>query len=340
MRFLDEANLVVFSGKGGSGCVGFRREKFIPKGGPDGGDGGKGGDVIIRAGGKRTLYHFRYKHEFSAENGQPGQGSLKSGRKGADLVLVAPTGTQVRDADTGEILADLLREGDSVVICRGGRGGKGNKHFATSTHRTPRFAQPGEPGESRSLVLTLKLIADVGLVGLPNAGKSSLIANMSAARPEIAPYPFTTLTPNLGVVTAPFGEPFIAADIPGLIEGAHEGVGLGYRFLRHIERTRVLVHLVDASMLPEDDPLAPLNTVNREMEAYNPELMQKPQIVVLNKMDLPEAEEGAEAFEKALGRKVRRVSAATGDGVGPLIRELASLLLSRQGDGEDDDTGA
>ncbi|MEW5734911.1 MAG: GTPase ObgE [Thermodesulfobacteriota bacterium] len=330
MRFLDEAKLVVSSGNGGGGCLSFRREKFIPRGGPDGGDGGKGGDVILAAGGKRTLYHFRFKHEFCAENGRPGQGSQKSGKSGADLILTVPPGTLVTDDDTGEVLADLVSEGDSVMVCRGGRGGKGNKHFATATHRTPRFSQPGEEGQTRTLRLTLKLIADVGIVGLPNAGKSSLIAAMSAARPEIAPYPFTTLTPNLGVVTAPFGEPFVAADIPGLIEGAHEGVGLGDRFLRHVERTRILVHLVDASTLPDDDPAAPLAVVNRELVSYNPALMQKPQIVVLNKLDIPEAQEKADAFERALGRPVRRISAATGQGVSALVRELASLIAARK----------
>jgi GTP-binding protein len=329
VKFVDEATISVQSGNGGRGCVSFRREKYIPRGGPDGGHGGKGGDVLLEAvSNKRTLYHFRFKREFEAQNGHPGQGALKDGKDAANLVIQVPPGTLVKDAETGEIIADLEKPGDRYLACRGGRGGRGNAHFKTSTHRTPRFAQPGEPGQSARLALELKLLADVGIVGLPNAGKSSLIAALSAARPKIAGYPFTTLTPTLGVVENPYGEPFIAADIPGLIEGAHEGAGLGIRFLKHIERTRVLLHLIDADALPQDDPLAPMRVVNAELFAYNAALEDKPQVVVLNKLDLPDSAANAALFEAALGGPVIRVSAATHEGIGDLIHALLPLVAT------------
>ena len=325
MRFIDEAKLFVRAGDGGSGCVSFRREKFVPRGGPDGGDAGKGGDVVLTVTSRRTLAHFRGKTRFEAERGGNGAGNQRSGKNGADLAIEVPPGTLVKDADTGELIADLVTPGLSFVVARGGRGGKGNKHFATATHRTPRFAQPGEPGEEKNLLLELKLLADVGLIGLPNAGKSSLIAAISAAKPAIAAYPFTTLVPNLGVVESPYGEPFVAADIPGLIEGAHTGQGLGDRFLRHIERTRLLVHVIDAAAIPENDPLAPYRVVRNELLAYNPALSEKPEIVVLNKSDIPEAEAGYRAFVNQFGRETVFLSA-----LGRVGTHDFMLLLSRR----------
>ncbi|MCJ8500933.1 GTPase ObgE [Desulfatitalea alkaliphila] len=327
MKFIDEATIVVQSGDGGPGCVSFRRERFVPKGGPDGGSGGKGGSVILRAApNKRTLYHLHFKKEYKAANGVPGQGRQKSGRAGADLVLDLPVGTMVRDAETGELLHDLVTAEQTSVVAAGGRGGQGNTHFKSSTHRTPRFAQPGEPGQRLTLRLELKLIADVGLIGLPNAGKSTLISAISSARPKIADYPFTTLTPNLGVVALAGAEPYVVADIPGLIEGAHTGAGLGTRFLRHVERTRFLVHLIDAGALDAGNPLQAYTTVNRELAGYSAALAAKPQLVVLNKLDITEAEASADAFCRALsGVEVVRISAATGQGV----QRLTHLLRQR-----------
>ena len=329
MKFIDEAIITVQSGDGGSGCVSFRREKYVPKGGPDGGDGGKGGDVILVASaGRRTLYPFRFRREFAAERGAGGQGRQKTGHSGQDLVIELPPGTIVRDADTGDIVKDFSVAGESFIIARGGRGGKGNTHFKSSTHRTPRFAQPGGPGELKRLQLELKLLADVGIVGLPNAGKSTLISVVSSARPKIADYPFTTLVPNLGVVKAGNHEPFVMADIPGLIEGAHAGTGLGIRFLRHVERTRLLVHLIDAGGIDPENPLEAFDTVNREMALYSPALARKPQVVALNKLDLTGTEERARAFKAALGkrRKVHLVSAATNLGVAQLLADVCRRL--------------
>lgn len=328
MKFIDEAIVAVQSGNGGRGCVSFRREKYIPKGGPDGGDGGKGGDVWFRADpGLNTLYHFRFKRQLKASNGAPGQGQNKAGRNGVDLIVDVPVGTIARDADGGQILADLTAPGQLVLMAKGGRGGQGNTRFKTATHRTPRFAQPGEPGQSFTVALELKLLADVGIIGLPNAGKSTLIAAISAARPRIDAYPFTTLTPTLGVVAAWPGRTFVVADIPGLIEGAHKGVGLGIRFLKHIERTRILVHLVDAAAIDPADPLAGYRTVNAELGSYDPCLAAKPQIVVLNKLDLATAPALADAFETALGQgPVLRIAAATRQGLDPLIAQMAKML--------------
>ena len=328
MKFIDEATISVQSGNGGRGCVSFRREKYVPRGGPDGGDGGKGGDVILRSSARRrTLLPFRYKHIFKAPNGAPGQGKQKTGRDGDDLIIEVPPGTIVRNADTGEVLFDFDAPETDFVAARGGRGGRGNLRFKTSTNRAPRHAQPGEEGVALALTLELKLLADVGLAGLPNAGKSTLIRAISAARPKVADYPFTTLVPNLGVVQPPGGEPFVVADIPGLIEGAHEGVGLGIRFLRHIERTRVLVHLIDAAQIPDEDPPAPWRIVNGELSTYSAGIARKPQIVVLNKLDLPEARRKADLFEADMTQiRCLRISAATGEGVGHLITELLRLL--------------
>lgn len=328
MKFIDEATITVESGNGGSGCVSFRRERCVPRGGPDGGDGGKGGDVVITASAqRRTLYQFRHQRFFKAKNGAQGQGSQKTGGHGQDVIIQVPLGTLVMDADSGQLIADFDGAGKSMVIARGGRGGKGNLHFKSSTHRAPRFAQPGEPGQAFTLRLELKLLADVGLMGLPNAGKSTLISVISSARPKIADYPFTTLVPNLGVVQPPSGEPFVVADIPGLVEGAHEGVGLGIQFLRHIERTRILVHLIDAAAIDEHDPLGGYRTINRELSRYSEALATKPQIVVLNKIDLPDARHRADIFLAAFDRApVFQISAATRTGVVALLTQIITLL--------------
>ena len=328
MKFFDEAFITVQSGDGGRGCVSFRREKFIPRGGPDGGDGGKGGDVILKSSShRRTLYPFRFKRQFKAKNGTPGKGKQKAGRKGDDLIIEIPPGTLVIDEETNEIIKDFTQPDETHIIAQGGRGGQGNSRFKSSTNRAPRFAQPGEPGEFLKLKLELKLLADVGLIGLPNAGKSTLISVISSATPKIADYPFTTLTPTLGVVSAGWGEPFVAADIPGLIEGAHTGVGLGTRFLRHVERTRVLVHLIDASIIDPQNPLAEYETINRELTQYSPQLLEKPQIVVLNKVDLPDTKEALSAFKAAVqDREVLQISAATRKGVKKLTSKMIKYL--------------
>ena len=330
MKFIDEAMITVQSGDGGKGCLSFRREKFIPRGGPDGGDGGKGGDIILSTTSrKRTLYQFRYQRHFKAKNGAHGQGKQKTGKKGQNLFIELPPGTLVIDADTGHLIKDLVDPGETFVILKGGRGGQGNTRFKTSTHRTPRFAQPGEPGETRTLKLELKLLADVGIIGLPNAGKSTLITAISSARPKIANYPFTTLTPSLGVVQTDWAEPFVVADIPGLIKGAHQGTGLGIKFLRHIERTRILVHLIDVSFIDPDDPLQEYHTINQELVMYDEKLVQKPQIVVLNKLDLPGVRKAAEIFQSAVkDKKVAFISALTGHGLEQLKSQIVQLLDS------------
>ncbi len=328
MKFVDEAIITVQSGHGGRGCVSFRREKFIPKGGPDGGDGGKGGDIVLRADTqRRTLYHFRFKRQFNAPNGKPGQGSQKTGASGQDLVINIPPGTIVSDADTGEVIRDFNEAGDSFILAKGGRGGRGNLRFKSATHRTPRFAQPGESGEEYRLKLELKLLADVGIIGLPNAGKSTLISKISSAHPKIGDYPFTTLTPELGVVHTDWADPFVVADIPGLIDGAHLGSGLGIQFLRHVERTRVLVHLIDVFAIDPDNPLAGYEIIQNELASYNPKLAQKPQLVVLSKMDLPGTAELSDSFQEMLGdREVIRISAHTGDGLQQLKSSLVRIL--------------
>ena len=284
MTFIDRARIRVKAGDGGSGVAAFRREKFVPMGGPDGGDGGRGGDVIVRGDANlATLLDYTYRESWRAENGDHGSGSNRSGKSGADVVLPVPPGTIVRDVETGEIVAEVLESGQSLVIARGGRGGKGNAYFATATHQAPREYQPGEEGQQRDLELELRLIADVGLVGQPNAGKSTLLSVISAARPKIADYPFTTLAPNLGVVQLSDGRTFVVADIPGIIEGAHEGRGLGLQFLRHIERTRMLAFLIPIDSM---DWQAEYDQLRSEIAAYSPELANKPHCVVFTKMDL------------------------------------------------------
>ncbi len=328
MKFFDEAFITVQSGDGGRGCVSFRREKFIPRGGPDGGDGGKGGDVIFKSSShRRTLYPFRFKRQFKAKNGSHGQGKQKTGKKADDLIIEVPPGTLILDEETLEIIKDFTHPDETFIIAEGGRGGQGNSRFKSSTHRAPRFAQPGEPGKFLKLKLELKLLADVGIIGLPNAGKSTLISVISSATPKIADYPFTTLTPTLGVVQAGWGEPFVVADIPGLIEGAHKGVGLGTRFLRHIERTRVLVHLIDISTIDPQNPLAGYETINRELASYSSKLLEKPRIVVLNKLDLPDTKEAVEAFLAAFkDREVLQISAVTRKGVDKLNSTMIKYL--------------
>lgn len=328
MKFIDEARITIQSGNGGAGCVSFRREKYIPRGGPDGGDGGRGGDVVFKTTTKkRTLYHLQFQRIYKTKNGSGGQGNNRAGRGGDHLIIDLPPGTLVIDADTGDILKDLVDPDEVFVVAKGGRGGLGNARFKSSTNRTPRFAQPGEPGQTINLRLELKLLADVGIVGLPNAGKSTLVTALSSARPKIADYPFTTLIPNLGVVRTKGREPFIVADIPGLIEGAHAGTGLGIRFLRHVERTRVLLHLVDVAALDPDHPLKDLDTVNRELHRYSQALAEKPQLVVLNKMDVDWAEDAATFFKEAYGkRELLQISAASGKGLDLLTATLCNLL--------------
>ena len=339
MRFVDQARIQVKSGKGGPGCVSFRREKYIPRGGPDGGDGGRGGHVILRASSQKdTLYRFHMNQHFKAENGRGGMGRNRHGAGGADLILSLPLGTIVLDADTGLILADLTEPGQEVIVAQGGRGGQGNARFATSTNRAPRFAQPGEPSQELTLRLELKLLADVGLIGLPNAGKSTLISRMSAAKPKIADYPFTTLTPNLGVVAIDDEHTLVMADIPGLIEGASQGAGLGHRFLKHVERCRVLVHLVDSSQITPEAPCADLDTVNAELAAFSPELSAKKQIIVLSKMDLTGADEALKLVAEACpGQEVYGISAVTGQGLDRLKYALAELLAQAEEEIEEAD---
>ncbi|MDR3553530.1 MAG: GTPase ObgE [Syntrophobacteraceae bacterium] len=331
MKFIDEVTISVSAGKGGNGCVSFRREKYVPRGGPDGGDGGEGGSVIFEATErKHSLLDFRYRHLFRAEAGKGGSGQNRKGRSGSDLIVEVPVGTVLKDPVTGEIFADLTEAAQRSIAAKGGRGGKGNAHFASSTHRTPRFSQDGEPGEERELRLELKLIADVGLVGLPNAGKSTLISTVSAARPKIADYPFTTLTPNLGVVQYDDAPPFVMADVPGLIEGAHLGAGLGVRFLKHIERTKILVHVIDASKAPADNPLAPLEQIEHELQSYSEDMKRKPRIIVLNKTDLLEDPEVLDKIKKAyleLGPPVLLVSALKREGLRELVRLLTANLF-------------
>ena len=328
MKFIDEALITVQSGGGGRGCVSLRREKYVPRGGPDGGDGGKGGDVILRSSlHRRTLYPFQFKRQFKAQNGAHGQGKQKTGKNGQDLIIEIPPGTLAKDAASGQVIKDFTATGESFTVVKGGRGGLGNARFKTSTNRTPRYAQPGETGQIRQLKLELKLLADVGIIGLPNAGKSTLISVISSATPKIANYPFTTLTPTLGVVATDWGDPFVVADIPGLIEGAHQGAGLGTQFLRHIERTRILIHLIDAGDIDAQDPRRHLKTVNRELESFNPQLTEKPQILTLNKMDLPGAPEAAEAFVAALDPEpVFLISAKENRGIKRLLSRTIELL--------------
>jgi GTP-binding protein len=332
MKFIDEAKIHIKAGDGGRGCVSFRREKYVPRGGPDGGDGGKGGDVIIKAlDSHRTLLDLKYRQHHLAERGGHGQGSNKTGRSASDIIVVVPVGTLVKEADTGNILADLTLDGQCFVAARGGIGGRGNAHFATARNRAPRFAQHGTPGEERTLLLELKLLADVGIIGMPNVGKSTFISAISAARPKVADYPFTTLSPNLGVVKCNNTTSFVVADIPGLIPGASEGLGMGTRFLRHVERTTLLLHMLDISM--DSDPLVDFAAINRELVRFSPDLALKPQIVGINKVDLPSTQakikKAIDNFDKK-GIEISAFSAVTGEGVTALIGRIAKQLQTLQ----------
>lgn len=325
--FLDEAEVEFTSGKGGSGAVGFHREKHVPRGGPNGADGGKGGDIVLLADrNKRTLYDFKLQSHFTAASGSHAVGN-KRGKDSPSIIVKVPVGTVVTDVTTGERIADLNAHGLKIVLCKGGKGGFGNLHYVSSVRQVPNIAQKGEPAERVTAKLELKLLADVGLVGLPNAGKSTLISQMSAVRPKIADYPFTTLIPNLGVVRVA-DETFVMADMPGLIEGAGQGKGLGHRFLKHVERTRVLVHVVDCLPVDESDPLANYETIERELRVYSEEVWARPRVIALNKRDLlPDEEYGAvlKRFE-GLGRPLFPISAATGQGIEPLGFELLKVL--------------
>ncbi|MCS7209486.1 MAG: GTPase ObgE [Fimbriimonadales bacterium] len=329
--FIDEAVIEVEAGRGGDGCVSFRREKHVPRGGPDGGDGGDGGSVILIADPKlNTLLDYHYQRRYKAERGGHGSGSHRKGRNGKSITLRVPLGTLVYDAETGVLLADMAQPGQKLIAAHGGKGGRGNAHFATPTRQAPRFAEKGLPGEKRTLRLELKLLADVGIVGMPNAGKSTLISRISAAKPKIAEYPFTTLVPNLGVVKYQ-EQSFVVADIPGLIEGAHAGVGLGHQFLRHVERARLLLYLLDVSPFAIEPPLEAFETLRRELELYNPQLLHKPALVALNKIDTlaPEARASVEPVRAALqaqGYEVFLISAYTGEGLEPLVARLAQRV--------------
>jgi GTP-binding protein len=330
MKFIDEVKIHAKAGDGGRGCLSFRREKFVPLGGPDGGDGGRGGDVLFEVDvALSTLLDLRYKQHLKAKNGAPGMGKNMHGKSGDSLVIKVPPGTLVYDDETGEQLADLTRADQGFLLLKGGQGGRGNARFLTSTNRAPRHTQPGTPGEERTLRLQLKLLADVGLVGLPNAGKSTLIASVSAARPKIADYPFTTLVPNLGVVRYGDFRSFVMADIPGLIEGASDGQGLGARFLRHIERTDLFLHLVDLSGLQQGDPVENFDTINRELARYNQALSERPMLVVFTKQDITEVREQTvelrPAFE-ARGYRTMAISAVTREGLAELVTVVAREL--------------
>lgn len=330
MKFIDEVRIKVEAGRGGRGCVSFRREKYVPRGGPDGGDGGDGGDVIMVADpGLTTLLDLHLQRHYSAGRGEDGRGKDQHGKRGEDGIIAVPVGTIVRDARTGEVRADLRTPGQRVVVARGGKGGKGNARFVSSTNRAPRYAQPGLPGEEVELDVELRLLADVGIIGLPNVGKSTLIAAISAARPKIADYPFTTLVPTLGVVGYGEGKSFVIADIPGLIEGAHRGEGLGHKFLRHVSRTHLLIHMVDASKIRKEDPLVDWVAINRELELFDPELAKRPQIAVANKIDLPEARENVPLLEESFARAAVpfcAISAVSREGLNELIGIVAREL--------------
>jgi GTP-binding protein len=334
MHFVDEATIRVKAGAGGNGAIAFRREKFVPKGGPSGGDGGAGASVVLVVDeGLSTLLDFHYRHEFAAPAGANGANKDKYGRAGEDVVLRVPPGTQIFDDATGALVADLRKHGERLIVAQGGKGGRGNIHFATSTDRAPRKAEPGTPGEERTVRLELKLLADVGLLGFPNVGKSSLIARISAARPKIADYPFTTLVPNLGTVALSGERSFVVADIPGLIEGAHAGAGLGDRFLRHLDRTRLLVHLLDASAAGRT-PLRDYEAMNKELALYDPELAARPQLVVLNKIDLPEVRRRIKQIAGPFARRgipLAAISAATGEGTAELLESIWRALPPRVG---------
>lgn len=325
--FADRVSIQCRAGDGGNGCCSFRREAHVPRGGPDGGDGGRGGNIIIQADRNLGSLANIVGHRFwNAERGQHGQGSLKTGRGGKDLIIMVPPGTLVKDAEHGHLLKDLQQHGDTVIVAQGGKGGKGNKRFANSTNQAPREFEYGEDGEQRDVLLELKLIADVGLVGKPNAGKSTLLSRMSRATPEIADYPFTTKYPNLGLVQVSLDHEYVLADIPGLIEGAHAGAGLGHEFLKHIERTRLIVHMVEPCPMDHSDPLDNYDQIREELEKYNPKLASRPEILCVSKAELPDAETCAELLRETSGRPVHLISGATGQGIAELNRMIIEQL--------------
>ena len=328
--FVDYTKIIIKSGDGGNGAVSFRREKYVAAGGPDGGDGGKGGDIIFEVDpDSNTLIDFRYNRKFKAKNGENGSGAHKYGKSADDLIVKVPKGTVVKDAETGEIIADLSKDGQRKVILPGGRGGKGNSHFATSTRQVPRFAQDGEKGIEKEVILELKSLADVGLIGFPNVGKSTILSKVTAATPKIANYHFTTIYPNLGVVKTEYGDSFVIADIPGVIEGASEGVGLGLQFLRHIERTRLLLHIIDCSGIEGRDPVEDYKVINKELEKYSEKLAKRKQIIVANKTDIAQDDNGIKALEQ-LAKKEKleffKISAATGEGLRELFNHVSEVL--------------
>lgn len=330
--FVDRALITCEAGDGGDGCLSFRREAHVPRGGPDGGDGGRGGDVIIRADQNLgSLANIAGHRHWRGGRGGHGRGGLRTGKRGKPAVVLVPPGTLVRDGDRGHLLKDLAKDGDSVVAARGGKGGRGNKHFATATHRVPREFEYGEEGEQRNVLLELKLIADVGVIGKPNAGKSTLLSRMSNATPAIAEYPFTTKFPNLGLVRVGFDQ-FVMADIPGLIEGAHQGIGLGHEFLKHIQRTRVLVHLIEPTPMDQSNPVENYQQVRDEMRLFDPALMSRPEIVCVSKSELPDAAAVAELLGEVLGRPVMMISAATGYGLDELRRRIFAMLTDDEGE--------
>ncbi len=327
--FVDQVKIYVKGGDGGNGMVAFRREKYVPKGGPAGGDGGHGANVVFEVEeGLRTLMDFRYKRHFKAPRGEHGMSKNQHGKNSADMIVKVPPGTVVSDADTGEIIADLTEHGQRAIIAKGGRGGRGNTRFATPANPAPELSEKGEPGVERNIIMELKLLADVGLVGFPSVGKSTLLASVSAARPKIAEYHFTTIVPNLGVVETEDGRSFVMADLPGLIEGAHEGVGLGHQFLRHIERTRVIVHVIDMSGQEGRDPYEDYVTINKELEEYNLRLTERPQIIAASKMDMPDSEENFQAFKEKLEEDVQifPISSVTREGLRELLYAVADKI--------------
>lgn len=328
--FTDYVKIIAKAGNGGNGAISFRREKYVAAGGPDGGDGGKGGDIYFEVDpDSNTLIDFRYNKKFKAENGKNGEGAHKFGKSGEDLYIKVPIGTIVRDAKTNRVLADLSHEGQKELILAGGRGGKGNSHFATSTRQAPRFAQDGEKGEEKELILELKLLADVGLIGFPNVGKSTFLSMTTSATPKIADYHFTTLEPNLGVVKTEYGDSFVIADIPGIIEGASEGTGLGLQFLRHIERTRLLLHVIDVSGSEGRNPVQDFNTISEELKKYSEKLSERTQIIVANKVDILQDENLYKELEKTAkehNMEIFKISAATGDGIPELLKHVSEVL--------------
>ncbi|PQO36979.1 GTPase ObgE [Blastopirellula marina] len=334
--FVDRVQIEVEAGGGGNGCSSFRRERYIPKGGPDGGDGGDGGSIIILAEeGVNSLVQLAHQHHWRGKRGGHGSGANRTGRKGEDMVIKVPPGTVVIDAKENFVLKDLAKDGDQLIAARGGKGGRGNLSFKSSTNRAPRECQPGDPGEKRLLTLELKSIADVGLIGKPNAGKSTLLSRLSRARPEIADYPFTTKFPNLGQVQIDIDTSFILADIPGLIEGAAEGVGLGHEFLRHVERAGLLVHLIEPAPVDGTDPMENYHSIRKELEAYNPKLAARPEVTCVTKAELPGAEEFRSTLQQELGRDVFLISAVTGQGLNEMVRQVAQQLEAAKNETEE-----